>query len=79
MFSAQVYMDEAMRTFFSPRIFPVFTGSNLLHSDFYGPVSVEILGSGRSPGLIGEVVEGWGSREGCMPMIPEKASCDGDA
>jgi len=25
------------------------------------------------------VVEGWGSREGCMPMIPEKASCDGDA
>ena len=78
-FSAQVYMHEAVRTLFSPRNIPVFAGSNLLHSGFYGPVLAEILGGRRWPGLIGEVVEGWGSRGDCQPMILEDASRDGRA
>jgi hypothetical protein len=47
--------------------------------DFYGSRGVEILGSGRLPGLIGEAQEGWGSRGDCQTPILEKAPRDGRA
>jgi hypothetical protein len=77
--SFQIDVDEAMRTFISPWKFSVFAGLKLPQSDFYGSRGVEILGSGRLPGLIGEAQEGWGSRGDCQTPILEKAPRDGRA
>jgi hypothetical protein len=70
--SFQIDVDEAMRTFISPWKFSVFAGLKLPQSDLYGSRGVEILGSGRLPGLIGEAQEGWGSRGDCQTPILER-------